>query len=145
MKRLAHFVSLLVLAAFALSCSGKGGGGGDKEKWPEKPADGAPLAFEFVKLDGAGDDLRAEFKVFNFEDKPVNKVFMKLHYLDAAGKELKDFPWSAQAPEIVGAKKSASLKAGAFLPKETASVKVTLREVAFKDGSMWEAPQPKAE
>jgi len=136
---------MLVLAAFAVSCSGKGGGGGEKEKWPEKPADGAPVAFEFVKLNGAGDELEAEFKIFNFEGKPVNKLFMKLHYLDASGKELKDFPWSAQAPELVGAKKSARFEAGAFIPKETASVKVTLREVGFKDGSQWTAPEKKAE
>jgi len=144
MKRMSGLLSILVLACFAVSCSGKGGGG-EKEKWPEKPADGAPVAFEFVKLSGAGDDLRAEFKIFNFEGKPVNKLFMKLHYLDASGKELKDFPWSAQAPELVGAKKSAKFEAGAFLPKETASVKVTLREVGFKDGSKWEAPAPKVD
>jgi len=144
MKNIFRLFPILLLAVFALSCSGKGGGG-EKEKWPEKPADGAPVAFEFVKLNGAGDDLLAEFKIFNFEDKPVNKLRMKLHYLDASGKELKDFPWSALAPEIVGAKKSAKFEAGAFLPKETASVKVTLREVGFKDGSKWEAPAPKAE
>ncbi len=144
MKRLSGLLSILVLAFLAVSCSGKSGGG-EKEKWPERPADGAPVAFVFVEIDGDGDDRGAEFKIYNFEDKAVNKLFMKLHYLDASGKELKDFPWSAQAPELVGAKKSAKFEAGAFIPKETASVKVTLREVGYKDGSKWEAPAPKAE
>ncbi len=139
MRMITRILPVLMFLVFAAGCSGKGGAGESKEKWPAKPADGAPLVVEFVKLVGADKDMQAELKLFNFEAKAVRRLFMTTHFLDASGKELKDFPWSVQAPEVVGAKKTAVIKAGAFLPKETVSVKVTLREVEFTDGSKWEA------
>ena len=140
MRMTTRILPVLMFLVFAAGCSGKGGAG-DKEKWPEKPADGAPLAIEFVKLVGAGDDMRAELKLFNFEAKAVRRISMTTHFHDASDKKLKDFPWSVQAPEVVGAKKTAVIEAGAFLPKETVTVKVTLREVEFTDGSKWNAPK----
>lgn len=137
MHMTARILPVLMFLVFAAGCSGKSAG--PKEKWPEKPADGAPLVIEFVKIAGQGDDTRAELKVFNFEDKDVMRLHMTLHYLDASGKELKDFPWSVQANPVVGAKKSAVIEAGAFLPKETVSVKVDLRSVQFDGGGKWEA------
>jgi len=136
MHMTARILPVLMFLVFAAGCSGKGGG--TKEKWPEKSADGAPVVLEFVKIAGAGKDMRGEFKIFNFDDKDVMRLHMTLHYLDASGKELKDFPWSIQANPVVGAKKSAVIEVGAFLPENTASVKVELREVHLDGGGKWE-------
>lgn len=140
-----HFSRLVVAVALAstslaaTACGKKDEAGAKKDDvaWPAKPADDTPLVFQFVNLEGTGDDMKANLRVFNFTDKAVKAVKLRLHYLDAAGKELKSFPWGAAAPEIVGPKGTKVDDYGAFLPPETKSVNVTIREVEFSDGTKW--------
>jgi hypothetical protein len=118
-----------------------GGGQGEEVAWPEPPADGSPVAFEFLELTGEGDDRAARLRIFNFTDKNVQAVQLSLHYLDEAGEELRSFPWGATAPSLVAANSQSTMEAGAFLPEGTASVSVTVRQVTFADGTTWQAPE----
>ncbi|MDX2087674.1 MAG: hypothetical protein SFX73_07480 [Kofleriaceae bacterium] len=140
LSRLAIAIALVSTAA-APGCGKKDDAGAKKDDvtWPAKPADDTPLVFQFVSLEGTGDDMKANLRVFNFTDKSVKSVQLKLHYLDASGKEVKSFPWGATSPEIVGPKGTKVDDYGAFLPPETKTVNVTLREVKFADGSTWTA------
>ena len=131
-------VALASTSLAATACGKKDDAGAKKDvAWPAKPADDTPLVFQFVDLKGTGDDMRANLRVFNITDKAVRAVKLQLHYLDATGKELKDFPWGASAPQLVGPKGTAVGDYGAFLPPDTKSVNVTIREVEFSDGTKW--------
>src|SRR6185295_5770449 len=137
MKRLA-----IVLLLFVMACGKKDGGGGDSDvKWPAKPANGSPLAIEFVALKGTGDDISADMRLFNFEAKPITGISLELHYQGADGKDLKTFPWGAQAaPYLVDAKGTSVKDMGAFIPAEAKTVSADIHEVTFKDGTKWTAP-----
>ncbi len=110
---------------------------------PEAPKNGAPVALEFMELVGAGDKRAANFWAFSYSDKAIKQIEMTLHYLDVSGKELKSFPWKLSAPTVVGPKDEAKIeKVGAFLPEETASVRVTVNHVTFKDDTTWPETKP---
>lgn len=123
-------------------CKSKDGDGGSSSPsaWPAQPADGTPIAAEFVSLQGSGDDLEAKLRLYNFADKDINSVRMTLNYLDGSGKELKDFPWGQSKAGLVGKKGTAEIKAGAFIPAETRSVTVEFKGVEYADGTKWERP-----
>ncbi len=131
----------LLMPVAAIGCKGKGSDGGSQSdvKWPAQPADGTPLIAEFQALAGSGDRIEAKFRLYNFADKDVRGISMTLHYLDASGKELKDFPWSqSKGSGLVGKKGTADIKGGAFIPAETKSVTAELRSVDYADGTKWE-------
>jgi hypothetical protein len=133
---------LIVLAVLGLAaCGGKkddGGGGGAAEvKWPDKPADGTPVVFEFVEVAGKGDKLKAKMRMFNFSDKTVTRIVSTLDYLDGTGKSLKDFPWSMQGPALLDPKGTKDKDMGAFLPAETKKVNAKITGVDFGDGTKW--------
>lgn len=111
--------------------------GPGSEGWPARPADGAPVAVQFVALTKAGDDLRARMKVFNFGDKAVRGVHLELEYIGADGQVLKAMPWSQVAPTLVDARAQAEHEMGAFIPAETASVRALVRRVELGDGTDW--------
>lgn len=140
MRKLVTIV--LVSVALAAGCGdkkGEGGGGGKESvKWPEKPANGAPVAVEFVKMTGKGEDLEAEMRFFNFADKPVRRIYLDLHYLGEDGKPLREpFPFTLQAPTLVEAKGTRTKDVGAFVPEATKKVQGEVREVEFADGTKW--------
>ena len=147
---LSAMTMLAVCVSLALGgCSKKDGTADEKDKaaaepkidWPQKPADGSPVAIEFLGLAGKGDRVKAKVRMFNFGEKDVNRVTMTLHYLDESGKELKSFPWSQmQNPKLIDGKDVVEKKIGAFLPAETKTVKATLEEVSFTDDTTWKAP-----
>jgi hypothetical protein len=133
--------ALLLLASWApLSACSKDRSDGDGQQvaWPDRPADGSPVAFEFVELTGEGDRREARLRIFNFTDKPVQGVQMTLHYLDADGEEIDTFPWGATAPVLVAANNQTTMTAGAFMPEATASVRVSVSQVTFQDGTSWQ-------
>lgn len=132
------------VVALALACGGKkgdGGKGGDSVKWPEKPADGAPVVGEFIEMTGEGEDMEAKIRFFNFTDKSIDRLQMTLHYLDGSGKELDDFPYTVMQGKLIDAKGHRTKEVGAFIPKETKKVTAEIREVQFTDGTTWSAPQ----
>lgn len=141
---------VLGLCMFVLMASGVSGCGKDKDaekkapevKWPDKPENGAPVATEFVSLEGSGEDLAAKIRFFNFSDKSVKRVGMLLEYLDADGKKLKDFPWAQMGTKyMLGPKEHKEYTMGAFMPPETKKVQVIIRSVDFDDGTDWKLPE----
>ncbi len=132
----------LILAVVVTACGSPGDAkkkdGADKVAWPAQPADGAPVAWEFIELTGEGDKRAAKMRMFNFADKTVTKVQATLHYLDASGAELDTFPWTQMGPNMIGAKDHKEAKMGAFLPESTASVKATIESVEYDDASNWQ-------
>lgn len=131
----------LLAPVAATGCKDKGGDGGSQGdvKWPAAPADGTPMIAEFQELTGSGDRIEAKFRLYNFADKDVRAIAMTLHYLDGAGKELKDFPWSqAKGAGLVDKKGTADIKGGAFIPAETKKVVAEMRSVEYADGTKWE-------
>jgi len=142
MKR--QTISLLLSAMIVSTClvaTGAGcGESGSDVKWPDKPADGCPVAMEFIAMDGTGKKAKAKVRLFNFSDKDVKGVQMTLSYLDAKGAELDTFPWSQMAnPKLVGKKSHVEKKIGAFIKDGTTRVSATFREVEFADGTKWTA------
>ena len=143
MKRIA----LGLILGLVIACGGKkegdgGGGGGDENlTWPAKPADGAPVVFEFVSVgpDKKGKDLEAKVRMFNFTDKNVVRISATLDYLDGSGKKLKDFPWGMGGQNLLPAKGTKVDEVGAFIPAETKKVEVRVRSVDFDDKTKWEA------
>lgn len=139
-------ISKLVLlgmlsGSFALAgCKSKDGDSSSSKAWPAQPADGTPIVAEFIAMQGSGEDIEVKLRLFNFADKAINSVRMTLNYLDATGKELKDFPWSQAKAGMIGKKGTAEIKAGAFIPAETKSVSVEFRGVEYADGTKWERP-----
>lgn len=132
--------SILAVAALQPACKGKSDSAAKSDvTWPAQPADGTPIVAEFVSLAGTGDNVEATLRLFNFADKDVTGVHMTLHYLDAAGKELKDFPWSQSKPSgLVEKKGTADIKAGAFIPAGTKTVTAEFRSVVYSDASTWD-------
>lgn len=136
---------LVVAMALALAACGKKkdeqGGGGVSAR-PPKPADGTPLVAQFIELgkDKHG-DLEAHFDLFSYADKDITRYQGTLHYLDAAGKELKTFPWGQQKRPVLVAKGGRSAgEGGVNIPPETKTVALTFDTVEFTDGSTWQAP-----
>lgn len=129
--------NLQILVCTLLACAFLGCGG-EEVKWPEQPADGTPVVIEFVKLTGEGDKMAAKMRVFNFGEQSVTRLNMTLEYLDADGKKLGDFPWSAQNMAGLVAKKAHKvLEMGAFMKEGTKKVKAVLSEVEFREGKPW--------
>ena len=89
-------------------------------------------------MEGSGKEAKAKVRFFNFADKDVKGVQMRLLYLDADGKEIDTFPWSQMAnPKLIGKKSYVDKKVGAFMKEGTVSVGVKFREVEFTDGTKW--------
>ena len=134
-------ICLALILGLVISCGGKkdegGGGGGAEVKWPDKPADGTPVVFEFVEVSGTGDKIKAKMRMFSFSDKMITRVNSTLDYLDGTGKKLKDFPWSMSGPGLLEAKQTKDKDMGAFIPAETKKVVAHISEVGFSDGSKW--------
>jgi hypothetical protein len=139
--------SLVALFLLVSACKDKpeeGKGGEPEIAWPEKPADGTPVAvkvLELMKDESKGPQAR--MRLFNFSDKSVERVSLTLHYKDGQGKELKTFPHTQMWPGGVESKDYASFKGGMFMPKETEKIEVEVKKVVFAGGVAWQKePQP---
>jgi len=127
-------VMIAGLCAVGPACKG---GSGDVT-WPEAPTDGAPVVMKFLAMEGSGDKTKARVRLFNFADKDVKGVQMRLIYLDANGQEIDTFPWSQMAnPKLIGKKSYVDKKVGAFMREGTVSVGARFRDVEFTDGTRW--------
>ncbi len=117
----------------------------------------APVTLEFVKIvpDPKFPNFppKLRLRVINHADKKIQRLDMKFEYLDPAGKKLKDWPMASysgtqtfprKGPVIVVAGNArAEFDAGApFMPKQTKTVRVTLKKVRFVDAEEW---TPKAD
>ncbi len=142
--------SLLILAAaIALpACGDKKSGdtaaAKPEVKWPAAPENGAPVAIEFVAMEGEGERRKATFTVFNFADVPVTRFVAELEYRDASGKVLKTFPHTQI--EFFDKKSTGDMTAGFFMPPETTKVTAVVRLVQLGGGKPeWKAaPAPAA-
>lgn len=127
----------------------------DKQKRPEKLqplefAGKAPVTLEYLGIEGDGNFKKVKIRVKNHANKAIRRIDMQLHYLDAAGKELKK--WSGHARSSFGPRgqrepvaeknSTAETKVTAFfMPKETKSVRVELEKIAFADATIWDAKE----
>ena len=147
-------IGFSLLAIVTLSC--KGGGDDTKPsntktpagkpataKAPAKPSDGTPVSAQFVSMTGSDSKLAAKMTFYNHTAKPIHVLRMRLHYLDAAGKELKTFPWSQTASPLITANGNVTKEVGMMIPAETKSVKAVFRKVEFGDGTNWERANAK--
>ena len=132
------WVLVFVVVSALAACKGKKDNA--DMKWPDKPADGTPVAMQFLSMKGAGDRMEAHVRFFNFADKAVTGVRMELHYQGADGKDLKTFPYGVQAPGLIGAKDTAEKDVGAFIPADTKNVTADISEVDYADGPAWKKP-----
>src|ERR1041385_3294308 len=105
-----------LLTCVVLAC----GSSDDKpagEKWPARPANGAPVAIELVDVTGPGAPLEARMRVFNFGDQAITKIDSTLEYFDGSGKKVQEFPWSWAGASLVPAHASKDKKVGAAMPE----------------------------
>ncbi len=134
--------AVLVVGVGFIGCDKKDEGDKkDSVTWPEKPADGAPVAMVFLEMKGEGEDMHASVRFFNFSDKGIKRISMTLDYLGEGDKKLKDFPWSQMFPRNLEAKGHFKSNVGAFLPEGTKKVNARMREVEFEDGTKWTAEE----
>lgn len=114
---------------------------------PLKFAGTAPVTIENRGVDGKGNFKKVKLRVKNRSNKDIKQIDLRLHYLDASGKELKNWPGNARgsfdfdaggwAP-VVKAGKTAEVEVTAFfMPAETKRVEVTLEEVLCADTTRW--------
>jgi len=109
--------------------------------WPQKPDNGAPVAFEFLGIDGAGESAQARIRLFNFDERNAINVVLFVRYLDDAGKELRSTPINfASKSGIVKGKKHTDKKLFGKLPEGTARVTAEVRKVEL-DGGEWLHPE----
>ncbi len=143
MRTLTFIACLAASSLLATGCSKKGDAPAEPAqpdvKWPDAPKNGAPLALEFVRLEGEGDRRRAVMNVFNFADTSVTQFVAELQYRDKDGKVLKTFPHTQY--EVFTKKSVDDLEVGFFLPPETTSVTATVLKAKLSgQDAMWEAP-----
>ena len=120
------------------------------------PGHNTPVSLEFIKITGKGNFRKLQFKVVNHSDKGIDSIGMKLMYLDAGGKKLKDFPSEYRGQTQFGpngqqiqepaVKKQATKQievTAFFMPETTKSVKAELRKVRFVDAETWKGESSK--
>lgn len=107
---------------------------------------GAPVEARFVELRGAEEDFpKVLLSLSNHSNKDVARITARFEYLNAAGGILEDFPHTLSAPAsfdgrdpLLEARKACQHEATAFfLPKGTATVRVTVDAVEFMDAQKW--------
>jgi hypothetical protein len=121
------------------------------------PGHDTPVSLEFVKITGEDNFRKVQFKLVNHSDKGIDKIDMKLVYLDANGKALKYFPSGYSGTTQFGpegqqiqepaVKKKATKQievTAFFMPEETKTVEVELRRVRFVDAETWQASEKQA-
>jgi hypothetical protein len=125
------------LVVMAVGC-----GKADTSKWPPRPADGAPLALEFVEMGKhKNGEPAARFRVYDYDEKSIRSFRGLMHYLDATGNELERMPASvSKARGIVEGKSTSEEMLGFHVPEATSRVTVDVTFVEFADGSTWEPP-----
>jgi hypothetical protein len=149
MNRLVSLVSLVSLAILAMlsACSSASAPGPASAAapaegaWPARPANGAPIAFEYVEpATNAHGEPAARFRVYDFDERAVKMYGATVHYLAADGHELSSFPASRMKQSgIVAGKSRGEEIAGIALPAGTTRVTVDVDRVEFADGKQWEA------
>jgi hypothetical protein len=114
------------------------------------PGHDSPLTAEFVRVTAAQFPSKAQLRLVNHSDKDIRTADLRLVYLDAAGKELRDWPNApCAAPETADGKRppvmvpknaSAVIEVNTpFMPATTATLRATALKVVFSDASVWPA------
>lgn len=98
----------------------------------------APVSLKFDSFTGDENFRNIKFHVTNHANKAAETFSLNISYLDADGKELKDFPNTHS--HVVEANGEADIEVSAFfMPEETKSVRAELKRVEFTDASEWKA------
>jgi hypothetical protein len=108
----------------------------------------APVSLESLGFSKDRNFAKVKLRVKNHSNKDIRRVEMRLHYLDAAGKELKSWPAQADGSfnsrggrqPVVKEKGTADLEVTAFfMPEGTKRVTAELQEVECADATGWKA------
>jgi hypothetical protein len=98
-----------------------------------------PISVKFDSFTGEKNFQKIKFRVTNHSNKDIESISIKLSYLDANGKELKDFP-NTHSGDVIPANESTDIEVTAFfMPEGTKSVDAILRSVEFTDATQWKA------
>ena len=107
----------------------------------------APVTLETLGISKDGNFAKVKLRIKNLANKDIRRVEVRLHYLDAGGKELKN--WTAHADgsfgprgrkPVIEKKATAEVEVTAFfMPEGTKRVKAVLQEVQCADGTDWKA------
>lgn len=108
--------------------------------WPEKPADGAPVAARFVRMIGEGKRRGAEVQLFNFAAQHLLDIDLVLIWVDADGKELGRWPQRARSKRLVAKGGQATMSMGSHVPVGTTAARLTVRRLGFEGGIDWTRP-----
>jgi hypothetical protein len=112
----------------------------------------APISVEVLELIRQEPFSHVNVRLINHSNKDVASVLYTLNYLDKAGRKLADNLGhfsrgfgSTGTPDVAIAKGSSLEKEATafFMPKDTASVTVSLKSVKFMDASVWDPTAPK--
>lgn len=113
----------------------------------EFPGHSRPVAVEFVELRKSGTDFpEVVLTVTNHANKDIGSLVVRFEYLDAAGKQLEDFPHTLSGPmSFEGEQPLAAAGATVehvgtafFVPEATRSVRLVLETVEFLDSTRWQ-------
>ncbi|MEZ6059631.1 MAG: hypothetical protein R3C19_04650 [Planctomycetaceae bacterium] len=113
------------------------------ESIPELTFDGsAPLTVEFVKFQkNEFDQDAAEVTISNTSNRDVRGYNVLLHYLNDAGEEIDNFPFSSFGVEFPAGETVTDALTTPFLPEETKSVRIEVTQATFADLTSWSAEQ----
>jgi hypothetical protein len=123
------------------------------ESLPELTFPGdVPLTLAMKGFAGKLEFRELKIEITNHTNKPALKIEFTSHYLDASGKELKDWPSNESGPvDFQTSRPNPLVKAGAtvtvetmafFMPDETKTARFTLKSVEFADGTEWRVEEP---
>ncbi len=114
-------------------------GPGEPQGWPPPPIDGSPVGVVFETWVTSPAGVRqARLAFYNYANRGVAAVEMRLHYLDEKGSELRSFPWTSVVE--VEPRTVARRRAGAFVPDAAASVRAEVVRIRWADGTQWRRP-----
>jgi hypothetical protein len=153
------FVFLAAASLAAAACGGSSSTGGAP---PPQPPNGAPLAFQVVKLHpGADRDGKLDVKAYNFSDRELAGYTVAVHYTDDQGKLIKvgvgtpfekDTAWTSMSGQGFQCKPKAWCSFDIEMievPASTKKAEVALTGATalkadgftFEDGRYWESPK----
>ncbi len=118
----------------------------------EFPGHDAPVSVEFVRITSAGFPAKGQFRLINHSNKDVRLVDLKLVYLDAAGRELSNWPNTSYTDQIAQEMKGPPLAVGKkataiveidspFLPETAKSIRASVNKLEYSDATEWVPPK----
>lgn len=107
------------------------------EKLAELTFEGdVPVTLEFLEFTGEKGFRKNRFRLTNHSNKEVSSLYLNIDYLDESGKKLKDHATNYGGVMPAGEKQEIEV-AAFFMPEETKSVSVQIRQIHFSDATEW--------